>query len=116
MKLRLSAFLLLFAAIMSTNFNIHAGEQSLSADLIIINANIHTMDTRQPTAQAVAISGNRIVAVGTSNEIKKLAGPQTRVIDAHNQLVRSEEHTSELQSRLHLVCRLLLGKKKKKKQ
>src|SRR2546422_2237328 len=29
---------------------------------------------------------------------------------------RSEEHTSELQSRLHLVCRLLLEKKKKKKQ
>src|SRR2546422_1778743 len=29
--------------------------------------------------------------------------------------VRSEEHTSELQSRLHLVCRLLLEKKKKKK-
>src|SRR2546422_4573036 len=30
-------------------------------------------------------------------------------------LVRSEEHTSELQSRLHLVCRLLLEKKKKKR-
>src|SRR2546422_3703652 len=30
-------------------------------------------------------------------------------------LLRSEEHTSELQSRLHLVCRLLLEKKKKKK-
>src|SRR5687768_17654251 len=30
-------------------------------------------------------------------------------------LMRSEEHTSELQSRLHLVCRLLLEKKKKKK-
>src|SRR2546429_3298873 len=30
-------------------------------------------------------------------------------------LIRSEEHTSELQSRLHLVCRLLLEKKKKKK-
>src|SRR2546422_5584535 len=30
--------------------------------------------------------------------------------------VRSEEHTSELQSRLHLVCRLLLEKKKNKKQ
>src|SRR2546429_5432471 len=29
------------------------------------------------------------------------------------QLIRSEEHTSELQSRLHLVCRLLLEKKKK---
>src|SRR2546422_7960202 len=30
--------------------------------------------------------------------------------------VRSEEHTSELQSRLHLVCRLLLEKKKKKRE
>src|SRR2546422_7666742 len=30
--------------------------------------------------------------------------------------LRSEEHTSELQSRLHLVCRLLLEKKKNKKQ
>src|SRR3989449_10982713 len=34
--------------------------------------------------------------------------------DIHGPL-RSEEHTSELQSRLHLVCRLLLEKKKKKK-
>src|SRR5256884_6805497 len=31
-----------------------------------------------------------------------------------SQIKRSEEHTSELQSRLHLVCRLLLEKKKKK--
>src|SRR5687768_18227361 len=31
-------------------------------------------------------------------------------------VIRSEEHTSELQSRLHLVCRLLLEKKKKKKK
>src|SRR3989449_2406802 len=34
---------------------------------------------------------------------------------ARGQGYRSEEHTSELQSRLHLVCRLLLEKKKKKK-
>src|SRR2546429_2525744 len=32
----------------------------------------------------------------------------------HQRIPRSEEHTSELQSRLHLVCRLLLEKKKKK--
>src|SRR5216684_494680 len=37
-------------------------------------------------------------------------GVRSRVAD------RSEEHTSELQSRLHLVCRLLLEKKKKKKK
>src|SRR5687768_17998947 len=35
---------------------------------------------------------------------------------AAQRLKRSEEHTSELQSRLHLVCRLLLEKKKKKKK
>src|SRR5687768_17840563 len=37
-------------------------------------------------------------------------GPQQK------RVARSEEHTSELQSRLHLVCRLLLEKKKKKKK
>src|SRR5687768_17947044 len=36
--------------------------------------------------------------------------------DSHIVKFRSEEHTSELQSRLHLVCRLLLEKKKKKKK
>src|SRR2546429_2313844 len=35
--------------------------------------------------------------------------------DERDVVGRSEEHTSELQSRLHLVCRLLLGKKKKHK-
>src|SRR2546422_4213848 len=39
-----------------------------------------------------------------------------RVCKADDFLPRSEEHTSELQSRLHLVCRLLLEKKKKKKK
>src|SRR2546422_5557216 len=37
-------------------------------------------------------------------------------IREHSARKRSEEHTSELQSRLHLVCRLLLEKKKKKKK
>src|SRR2546422_1563173 len=36
------------------------------------------------------------------------------VVESLGHRVRSEEHTSELQSRLHLVCRLLLEKKKKK--
>src|SRR2546422_3798303 len=41
--------------------------------------------------------------------------PPPRLLDEDLPQVRSEEHTSELQSRLHLVCRLLLEKKKKKK-
>src|SRR2546422_8326988 len=38
----------------------------------------------------------------------------TKLLVLESLLERSEEHTSELQSRLHLVCRLLLEKKKKK--
>src|SRR2546422_5782982 len=37
-------------------------------------------------------------------------------LSADDEALRSEEHTSELQSRLHLVCRLLLEKKKKKQE
>src|SRR2546422_5123372 len=42
------------------------------------------------------------------------AGTKERRFPQLGYVVRSEEHTSELQSRLHLVCRLLLEKKKKK--
>src|SRR5687768_18051298 len=43
-----------------------------------------------------------------------LAGRWRDPLVGRDVLIRSEEHTSELQSRLHLVCRLLLEKKKKK--
>ncbi len=45
------------------------------------------MDPSRPTADAVAIYGNRVVAIGSSKEINSMGGPQTRVIDAHGQLV-----------------------------
>ena len=73
--------------LMTLNLPTLADKPPVAADLILVNAIIHTMDNSQPTAQALAIIGNRIVAVGTSKDIKKLAGPQTRIIDAHNQLV-----------------------------
>src|SRR5687768_17826211 len=44
------------------------------------------------------------------------SGHHHRPQGAGSRQARSEEHTSELQSRLHLVCRLLLEKKKKKKK
>ncbi len=57
------------------------------ADLAIINAAVRTMDARRPEAQALAIYGNRIAAVGTNDEIRKLIGSRTRVIDAGGRLV-----------------------------
>src|SRR2546429_5794355 len=45
-------------------------------------------------------------------ELSAALGVPTRMVDGRRVTDRSEEHTSELQSRLHLVCRLLLEKKK----
>ena len=56
-------------------------------DLVIINATVRTMDAERPVAEAVAISGNRIAAVGTSAEIKALAGKETRIVDGRGGLV-----------------------------
>jgi predicted amidohydrolase YtcJ len=87
MKKKLLCLLILSLVLMATNFPTHADDRTLAPDLVIINANLHTMDQSRPIAQAVAILGNRIVAVGSSDLIKKLTGPQTRVIDAQGQLV-----------------------------
>src|SRR6185436_19702870 len=62
-------------------------QKSVAPDLIITNAVIHAMDTAQPIAEAVAVYGNRIVAVGSAKDIKKLATSNTRVIDAKKRLV-----------------------------
>ncbi|MGZ5437273.1 MAG: amidohydrolase [Pyrinomonadaceae bacterium] len=69
------------------NFETHADKSALVADIIIVNAKVQTMDRNQPTAEAVAIHSNRIVAVGSTTDIKKLAGSTTKVIDAKGQLV-----------------------------
>ena len=50
-------------------------------DLVIINADVLTMDPSRPRAQAVAVAQERVLAVGTDDEINGLAGPDTQVID-----------------------------------
>jgi predicted amidohydrolase YtcJ len=50
-------------------------------DRILLNGVVHTMDDSRPKAEAVAMIGGRISAVGTSAEILALKGPQTEVID-----------------------------------
>src|ERR1700758_4439601 len=58
-----------------------------AADLIITHANIWTVDPGKPSAQALAVLGDRIVAVGTEEEVSAWRGRQTRVIDAGGKLV-----------------------------
>ncbi len=52
------------------------------ADIIILDGALKTMDPVRPKAEAIALSGGEILAVGTTQEIRDLAGPDTRTVDA----------------------------------
>jgi predicted amidohydrolase YtcJ len=54
----------------------------MSADLIIFNAAILTMDEKRPRAEAVAIAGNHILKVGRNKDVLALKTRKTRLIDA----------------------------------
>jgi predicted amidohydrolase YtcJ len=58
-----------------------------TATLIITNATIYTVDKQRPKADAIAVIGHRIVAVGSSAEIHLWRGPETKVINAGGKLV-----------------------------
>src|SRR5688572_24991689 len=62
-------------------------QQPAAADLILTNGKIITVDNKFSIAQAVAVRGARIIAVGTNQEITRLAGPNTRRIDARGRAV-----------------------------
>src|ERR1041385_4724615 len=62
-------------------------EERPAADLIVTNAKVYTVDKAHLRAEAVAVIGAHIVAVGTSAEIDAWRGPNTRVIDARGRLV-----------------------------
>jgi predicted amidohydrolase YtcJ len=57
------------------------------ADLVIVGGHVYTVDSKQPKAEAVAVVGDRIAAVGSDKEIRKWIGPKTLIIDAHRHTV-----------------------------
>ncbi len=56
-------------------------------DLILTDARICTMDPARPFAQALALAGGRILAVGTAADVEALAGPGTRILRLHGKAV-----------------------------
>ncbi len=64
-----------------------AADSPPKADTIYFNGNIITMWDRYPNVQAVAIRGDRFVAVGTDADVLKTAGPGTQKIDLHGRCV-----------------------------
>jgi predicted amidohydrolase YtcJ len=72
------AFPLLFGA----SLGAQSQSAASSADLVVTNARIYTVDDGRPLAEAMAIRGGRILFVGSQRGALALAGPQTRRLDA----------------------------------
>jgi len=94
----------LLAASIAALLAFTVGAVAQDADLVLVNGKIVTVDDRFSIAQALAIRGQRIVAVGTNADVEKLKGPQTRtmdlagrtvipgLIDNHAHWIRAAEH------------------------
>ena len=102
-RLMLKALLLgVIGAVAGAAAVVH-GQQPPAADLVLTNGKIITVDNKFTIAQAIAVRGDRFVAVGSNADINKLAGPNTRridlggkavipgLIDAHAHLTRGAE-------------------------
>src|SRR5277367_2878401 len=77
-----------FFPLLACVWTLAAGVQSQPvADLIVTHANVWTGDEARPRAQAVAVFGDRIIAVGSDAEVENLRRPATRTIDAGGKLL-----------------------------
>ncbi len=80
-------------------------------DLIVVNGVVYTIDDAQPKAEAFAVKNGRFVAIGSSAEVRALAGKATQVIDAQGMTVVPgfiDAHThpaySGINELLHVDC------------
>jgi predicted amidohydrolase YtcJ len=83
-----------------------------SADLVLHNGKVITVDANDRVAEAVAVRDQRIIAVGTSSEILKLAGPSTRRVDLKGRAVTPgliDAHLHFLSSGIDRYGRLDVG-------
>ncbi len=67
--------------------SIQAAEAVLPAEWVIQHARILTVDSKFSQAEALAVRGGRLVAVGSNRQVAALIGPETRIIDAHGKMV-----------------------------
>ena len=67
--------------------NAAAAADPRDPDLVVVNAKVYTMDTRAPRAEAFAVKGDRVVAVGSTADVRNLAGKNTSVFDAKGMTV-----------------------------
>ena len=78
---------ILFVFLAATSFLPACIKVRAMADLALLGGSLWTGDDARPWAEAVAVRGEKIVAVGTSKDVRRLVGPGTRVIDLAGSLV-----------------------------
>lgn len=85
----LDRLLLTSILIMISAFTLAApsGAQTAPVSLAVVNARIWTGNPKRPWADAIAVRGDRIAAVGSAAEIRKMTAASARVIDAHGQML-----------------------------
>ena len=79
--------LVLISAILSAGSTEANASESAVAKTILTNGRIYTLNPRQPWAEAVAVSGDKILAVGSAKDISSYRDPSTKVIDLGGRLV-----------------------------
>lgn len=83
MKKILAGLLVIFGICMAG----WAAQKVETADLAIVNGKIYTANAKKLNAEAVAVKAGKILAVGTTAEIKKLISPSTTILDVKGKLV-----------------------------
>src|SRR5690554_7048170 len=98
-------------ALQAVSFTVGLEDAGVSLFLTIANKDVELNDIKEAIDEEIIKIQNELVS---EKEFQKVKNQIEN--DFYSSNSRSEEHTSELQSRPHLVCRLLLEKKKKKNQ
>jgi predicted amidohydrolase YtcJ len=83
----------------------------MQANLVLFNGDIHTMDAAAPRAQAIAISGNKVLATGSDGEMGALLAPEGKVVDLKGRTVTpgfTDSHLHFLSYGLSLLQIVLL--------
>lgn len=94
-------------SVLLTSGAIAMSASAQNSTLILVNAKVWTENPAQPTAQAVALDGSRILAVGDNASIRKLAAPDTHIIDLRGRLLLpgfNDAHVHFLQGGASLIA------------
>src|SRR5579864_9079652 len=84
--LRKSGIILTLSAVITSIFAVNAIAAD-KADYVFKNGAIYTIDSKNPTAQAIAIKGKYITYVGTNDGVQAFVGDKTQVIDLKGQML-----------------------------